>query len=156
MRTSSSAAMSRRDVIRSLTTGGMTLPLLLEACSTPAAPVSSTPGASAKANATLPTYIPLATRPRPDYASDGGLYEDGYDNYPKNPQKSWLKDPPGAGSTVTAVSPGLYPPSHPLDQNPAWQSVNKALNATVSFNVVPQQDYSQRLATIMAGNDLPD
>ncbi len=112
--------------------------------------------AGAKPNAALPTYIPLTTRPKPDYASDGVLYEDGYDNYPKNPQKSWTKAAPGAGSNIAALSPGLYPPSNTLDKDQAWQAINKALNATVSFNIVPQQDYTTRLATVMAGGDLPD
>ncbi|MBV8083885.1 MAG: hypothetical protein JO247_03625, partial [Chloroflexi bacterium] len=119
------------------------------------AAASSAP-AGPKPNPALPTYIPLATRPKPDYASAGPLYEDGYDNYPKNPQKSWTKDPPGTGSNVQATSSGLYPPSNSMDKDQAWQAVNKALNATVSFNIVPQQDYNTRLATIMAGNDLPD
>ncbi|MBV9896734.1 MAG: hypothetical protein JO020_21425 [Chloroflexi bacterium] len=159
-----SAGLSRRMFVRLAVGVVGASPVLVGACapSLPRASVGGTTTAPGPATGTgstgsvYPTYIPTQNGPKPDYASDGPLYEDGYDNYPKNPQKSWLKDPPGAGSTVTAVSPGLYPPSHPLDQNPAWQAVNKALNASVSFNIVPQQDYVQRLATIMAGNDLPD
>ena len=34
-------------------------------------------------------------------ASAGQQYEDGWDNYPVNPIKSWTKAPPGEGSVVT-------------------------------------------------------
>ena len=45
----------------------------------------------------------------------------------------------------------------PFDQNPAWQEVNRQLNATVQFNIVPNPaDYPVKLATLMAGSDLPD
>jgi hypothetical protein len=161
---------TRRDFLR--VTSALSLTTLLEACGNPSPPAAppttaavpaptvtapATLSASApRSNPALPTYLPLASRPKPDYASDGVLYEDGYDNYPNNPQQSWVKPAPGAGSTVTSVTSGLNPPSNSLDSNSAWQAVNKALNATVNFNVVPQQDYTTRLALIMAGDDLPD
>ena len=43
-----------------------------------------------------------------------------------------------------------------MDQNPAWQEVNKQLNATVEFQIITQTDYPTKLATMMAGNDLTD
>ncbi|GAC1323107.1 MAG: extracellular solute-binding protein [Chloroflexota bacterium] len=54
------------------------------------------------------------------------------------------------------MSIALSPPPAPLDQNAAWQAVNKALNADVRFDIVTQADYQVKLATVMAGNDLPD
>jgi putative aldouronate transport system substrate-binding protein len=57
---------------------------------------------------------------------------------------------------VTAFVPGLQPPPTPLDQNPAWQEVNRQLNATFTYNLTPFTDYSTKLATLMAGTDLPD
>jgi putative aldouronate transport system substrate-binding protein len=67
-------------------------------------------------------------------------------------------DPPGAGSTILATVVGLYPPPTPVDQNPAWQAVNKALNVDFRFDVVPLADYTAKIGTLMAGssNDLPD
>jgi putative aldouronate transport system substrate-binding protein len=50
----------------------------------------------------------------------------------------------------------LFPPPTPLDQNQAWQAVNKALNADVRFNIVTSADYPVKLGTVMAGSDLPD
>jgi putative aldouronate transport system substrate-binding protein len=104
----------------------------------------------------LPTYVPLASRPKADYPSQGELYEDGYINYPASPARSTPAEPPGLASTVTAFVDGLYPPATPLDQNPAWQEINKQLNATVQFNVAAPADYASKLATLMAGGDYPD
>jgi putative aldouronate transport system substrate-binding protein len=70
--------------------------------------------------------------------------------------KAWIREPPGLGSTVNALSNVYNPPSTPLDQNPAWQEVNRQLNATVLFNVVAPADYPAKVATTMAGDDLPD
>jgi putative aldouronate transport system substrate-binding protein len=121
------------------------------------APTAPAPApTSAPAASVLPTYVPLASRPKADYPSQGELYEDGYVNYPSNPNKSTPTEPPGQGSTVTAFVDGLYPPPTPVDQNPAWQEINKQLNATVQFNVVAPGDYTSKLATLMAGGDYPD
>ncbi|MBV9323499.1 MAG: extracellular solute-binding protein [Chloroflexi bacterium] len=104
----------------------------------------------------LPSYIALASKPAPDYPSKGELYEDGYSKYPANPVRATPAEPPGLGSTVTVFADGLYPPPTPLEQNPAWQAINKQLNAMVQFNVVPPADYASKLATLMAGGDYPD
>ena len=117
-------------------------------------PVAPTPNAARASG--LPTYVPLANKPKADYPSKGELYQDGYIKYPANPVKATPAEPPGRGSTVTAFVNGLYPLPTPLEQNPAWQEINKQLNATVQFNVVPPADYMPKLATLMAGGDYPD
>ncbi|MBV9329710.1 MAG: extracellular solute-binding protein [Chloroflexi bacterium] len=102
----------------------------------------------------FPTYVPIqgATPDLP--ATDAGL-EAGYFTYPGNRVKA-VQDVPGLGSDVSVVTSitGAAPPA--LDQNPAWQAANKALNANMKVQVVASNDYPTRLATIMAGNDLPD
>ncbi len=100
--------------------------------------------------------MPLQNGPKPDYASAGQQYEDGWDNYPMPPIQAWTKTAPGLGSTVTAFSNAYNPPSTPVDSNPAWQEVNKQLNANVNFTVVAPGDYAAKMGTIMAGDDLPD
>jgi putative aldouronate transport system substrate-binding protein len=70
--------------------------------------------------------------------------------------KAWTKESPGSGGTITALSNGFNPPATPADQNSAWQAVNKALNANVVFNIVAPADYPAKMATTMAGDDLPD
>ncbi|MBV8087044.1 MAG: hypothetical protein JO247_19730 [Chloroflexi bacterium] len=99
--------------------------------------------------------MPLANKPKPDFASQGALYEDGYSNYPANPARS-ITEAPGLGSTVTAFVQPLDPPGTPFDQNPAWKQMDKELNATFQFNLAPVADFQAKFATLMAGGDLPD
>jgi putative aldouronate transport system substrate-binding protein len=150
--------LSRRAFFR--TTAAV--PLIASACGL-AAPASPTAAPTVEAQprpATLslyPTYIPIQSGPKPDFAAAGPEYEDGFSYYPKNPAKAWMKDAPGKGSAVNAFTMRLSAlPSTPLDQNSAWQEVHRQLNATVTFNNPLAADYPARIATIMAGNDLPD
>src|SRR5579864_2757049 len=133
-------------------------PMLLAACTqgAPAAPTPRTPAqATTPTSAVFPTYQPAANRPTPDFPSAGPLYEDGYNNYPPNPVRS-VSTVPGSGGSVTAFVQPLQAPPTPLDQNPAWQEVNRQLGAQFNFNMVPVADYRAKLTTLMAGNDLPD
>lgn len=151
---------TRRGFIKLAASGTIVAPGLLAACTTPAPPSSQIAvtaiTASSKPASVFPSYMPLQGGPKPDYASAGPQYEDGWDNYPANPIKAWTKAPPGAGGSVNVMTNGFYPPSTPYDQNPAWQEVNRQLNANVQFNVVPPADYSAKMGTVMAGDDLPD
>jgi putative aldouronate transport system substrate-binding protein len=133
-------------------------PLLLSACgrlAPPAAAPAASAQASAAGSAVFPTYQAALTRPTPDFASAGSLFEDGYNNYPANPVRS-VSRTPGAGSNVTAFVQPLQAPPTPLDRNPAWQEVNRQLGATFNFNLAPVADYRAKLTTLMAGGDLPD
>src|SRR5262249_5575256 len=79
-------------------------------------------------------------------------YEDGYTYYPKNPAKSWTREAPGLGSTVQSFdSHGSQVPPTVLDQNPAWQEVNKQLNADMHLS----SGDGTKLAAIMASCELP-
>jgi putative aldouronate transport system substrate-binding protein len=153
------SGVSRRGFFRAAVGGAVVLPGLLAACSAPAPPASpatAVPAAAAKPGSVLPTFVPLQGGPKPDYASAGQQYEDGWDLYPARPIKAWTKAPPGSGSTVSVMSNAFNPPSTPYDQNPAWQEVNKQLNATVQFTIVPPVDYPAKMGTVMASDDLPD
>jgi putative aldouronate transport system substrate-binding protein len=79
----------------------------------------------------------------------------GYLTYPKNLVKS-VSQMPGLGGDVTVFNQtvGALPP--PADQNPAWQEINKQLNANMKIDIVINTDYYTRIATVMAGGDLPD
>src|SRR5215207_5862738 len=159
--------VSRRRFIRIAAGGalvGSTM-ALANACTPPApapggtAPAGRTPaaGAPAAASGPYPNYYPSTTAPKPDFPSAGPEYQDGYINYPKNPVKTWTKAPPGLGSRmVSYTNAGAPLPPTPLDQNPAWQEVNKQLNTTVEFQIITQTDYAAKLSTMMAGNDLTD
>jgi putative aldouronate transport system substrate-binding protein len=49
----------------------------------------------------------------------------------------------------------IQPPTA-VDQNAAWQAVNKDVNANLKMVMAATPDYPAKLATTMAGNDLPD
>jgi putative aldouronate transport system substrate-binding protein len=153
--------VTRRRFLRVAAGATVFLPGLLAACTAPAPPAptasaGAAAGAASKPGSVLPTFVPLQGGPKPDHASAGQQYEDGWDLYPFPPIKAWTKAPPGAGSTVSVFSNAFNPPSTPYDQNPAWQEINKQLNANVQFTVVAPGDYAAKMGTVMAGDDLPD
>src|SRR5579872_1577693 len=157
--------LNRRSFLQVL--GGGSALALLSACSgiAPAAPAgggtANSSASSGTAGATsgnaYPNYYPVTSGAQPDIPAAGPQYEVGFVNYPKNPPKSWTKSPPGLGSKIVSyVNAGAPLPPTPMDQNPAWQEVNKELNATVDFQILSQTDYVTKLPTMMAGNDLTD
>lgn len=161
--------MQRRALVRLGVAGGAVL--LSSACQSPppttptAIPVTSTPPAGTGSGSTprpvasgLPTYIPLQGGPRPDLPSPNPaqFVEDGFVNYPANPVKALPAEPPGMGNTLELFVTSFFPVPTAFEQNPAWQEMNRQLNQTVRFNIVSSSDYNVKLATLMAGNDLPD
>ena len=160
--------MDRRTFLRASATTGVAA--LLAACAAPtptagptivpaAAPTTAPATGAAKPAGTavkLPTYQPPANAPKPDFSgSPDGIVEPGYVNWPSTTFQS-VKQPPGDGSDVSIFLniPGAPPPQ--VDQNPAWQAWNKALNANLIFQFYPFADLAPRFATLIAGNELPD
>lgn len=157
--------LNRREFIRLAggVAGSLTLPILLEACGSAGAPAAGPSGPSGAPKASTsggssvyPTYIPSKGSLKPDYASTGPDNEDGYDAYPANPPSAFTGGPPGSGGPVNILTVAFSPPQTALDQNPAWQAMNKAVNADIRVQLVAQADYQVKLGTVMAGNDLPD
>jgi putative aldouronate transport system substrate-binding protein len=162
--------VSRRGFLRVACGLGGALTVSLVAACVPTAPsaaptrpaaatgtgTAASANANANANAVYPTYLAAANGPKPDYPAAGPQYDDGFNSFPVNPVKALPAEPPGTGSTVKIMSIALFPPPTPLDQNPAWQAVNQAMNANVQFDIVTLADYAVKLGTAMAGNDLPD
>jgi putative aldouronate transport system substrate-binding protein len=151
--------LTRRHLI-GLAAGGVALPLLA-ACSSaaPAAPTAPAAGAATASSPTdaYPNFIANTTGPKPDFPAAGPQYEDGFINYPTNPVKALPEAAPGAGSKVMCYTNNSAPaPPTAFEQNQAWQETNKQLDANVQFTIIPQSDYLTKLATVMAGNDLPD
>jgi putative aldouronate transport system substrate-binding protein len=154
--------LNRRDFIRVATSGAVAgTALFFEACGGLVPPAPSQKTASAPSGTLVggpyPTFMPTQGGPKPDFPSIGPLYEDGFKNFPSNPTSAWTKDPPGAGGNVLALVVATRPAvPNALEQNPAWQQINKLLNVNFQMNRPPAADYTSKLATIMAGNDLPD
>jgi putative aldouronate transport system substrate-binding protein len=156
-----SRELSRRTVLRAA--GGLALAAgvmpLLEACAPqgPSAPASSgASSASGGGKVRLPSYAPLSGLPPADLAgSPDGLLAPGYQRYPANLIKS-VPNPPGKGGDVNALTVSLSPPPTPLENNPAWQQVNKELGVNLKIPSISTADYPTRLNTVVAGADLPD
>src|SRR5437762_1008014 len=156
--------LSRRRLLR-LAGGlaGAALTVSLAAACAPGTPAGTAPGATTRpavaptgTSSVYPTYAPITTGPKPDVPGSGAGYDDGFDKFPTNPVRAMPGDPPGTGSTINIMSIALFPPPTPLAQNPAWQAVNKAMNADIQFDVVTQADYPVKLGTVMASSDIPD
>lgn len=135
-------------------------------------PASAAPTAAVAAQppaATQPTSVPAANRgtsnapllipavlPKPDFPSTNALVDDAYQAYPASPSNALPADPPGRGGDLNVLVALYRLPFTPLEQNPAWQEINKRLNANVKFSSVGTSDYPPKFATAIAGNDLPD
>ena len=107
----------------------------------------------------LPSYIPFTGGPKPDIPAANPNLSDGFFNYPAKPFTANPGPPPGKGSTISTYVGAYYPPGTPMDSNPAWQAVNRQLNATVQMNPTPLTETTTRTAVMIAGgggSDLPD
>jgi putative aldouronate transport system substrate-binding protein len=173
-RDASSDSLSRFDRRAFVTRAGLVAAgalgaTLLEACgpiSAPAASGGATPAAaggaaaakpaatSGRGKASLPTYVPFQG-PKPDLAGNQQGLDPAFFKFPSDLVQS-VPTPPGDGSTVTAITYLTLSPPPPMDQNAAWQAVNKAINGTLQMEQVTGADYPARLNVVIAGNDLPD
>jgi len=64
---------------------------------------------------------------------------------------------PGSGSSITAMArldAALTPPT--LSKNVFWQQLNDRLGAKLDVQLTPSVDYTSKVATVIAGGDLPD
>jgi putative aldouronate transport system substrate-binding protein len=156
--------ISRRALLRAaggVLLGAASVPLLA-ACG-PSAPATSagsagSSGASASSGGKvkLPTYVALPNLPSADLpGTPDGLIAPGYQRYPSNLIKS-VPQPPGKGGEVNALTSSLSTAPTPLDNNPAWQQVNKELGVTIKIPSISTADFPTRLNTTVAGSDLPD
>ena len=155
-----SHSVNRRNFLAASLATAVGLPLL-NACSPSPSPSGGgssgqqLAGAQGAAKSLFPTYIQVKNGPKADYHDDNPLFSDGFENYPKNPQK--VNDSaPGSGSTINILTAAYFPPPAAHEQNPTWQAVEKQLNATMNMNIITGSDYRLKFPTIMSGDDLPD
>lgn len=154
--------VSRRGFLRvagGIALGAVSVPLL-QACapSSPSAPAGSATknGAASGGKVKLPTYVALPNLPAPDMpGTPDGLLAPGYVRYPGNLIQS-VAQPPGKGGEVNAITASLSTAPSPLENNPAWQQVNKELGVSLKIPSYSTADYPTRLNTVVAGTDLPD
>lgn len=149
-----SNAPTRRDIIRwGMTAGAAGLAAgavpLLSSCG--AAPASSSGNA---ANADLPDYVPIKSGSAAYPALANGV-EAGYTSFPANPPQS-VHTPPLKGGSVSSFCQIYNPPPTPMTGNAMWQEVNRRLGGTLNINYVAADDYTTKVATLIAGDTLPD
>jgi putative aldouronate transport system substrate-binding protein len=125
---------------------------LLAAC---AAPVPNAPPATpAKTGFQLPSYLPTELA-KPDLPGTADGVDPAYLTFPKNLVKS-VTETPSHGGDVSVFTRVILAAPPPVEQNVAWQAVNTAIGANMKVNMVPTAEYNTKLATTIAGNDIPD
>src|SRR6267378_5920756 len=148
---------TRRDFLRA-GCGALALSLAAACAPTPnaPAPAAGKPTGAASGAAVLPTYVPFQG-PRPDFpASTDGIVPAGYLTFPQNLVKSTNGPVGKAGEEVNFLSYSINPTPAQVDQNPAWQQVNKDLGLDLKFTYTALQDYNVKLNTVIASGQLPD
>lgn len=102
----------------------------------------------------LPSYIPY-TGVKPDLPGDRAGVDPAYFKYPANPVHA-ASGTPGKGGTLSGFA-NIYaavPPA--LGRNTFWKALNKALGVNLTMDMIAAADYTNKLATLVAGNDVPD
>lgn len=131
-------------------TGAATLPLLA-GCGG-----SSTADTVATDIANLPSYTPITAGPTPDLPG-GEVVQPMFSTAPQvgdlfsSVDESML---PNLPDPVSAFILSYSPP--PPSENSYLDGVNARLGSDLSVQIVPADSYSQKFATTVAGNDMPD
>lgn len=114
---------------------------------------SSKGGSSKSASVKLPTYKPIEGL-KPDLE---GSAEGLHSVFLKAPSEliTTTKKAPITSGQVSALTETFATPPPPMDKNPFWQNLNKALGGTLKLTVVAD-DYPSKFATTLASGDLPD
>ena len=154
------ASLTRRAFIinsSGLTAVGLSLPLLA-ACGLAPRPSSgpaTTGGGASSGKVKIPSYVPVQDGPKAELPARADGVDAGYFTFPQTLFKS-VKDAPGKGEDVTLMTNLIQGAVVALDQNSAWQAVNKDMGLTVRQRLYGSGDYRQGLNTTIAGGDLPD
>ena len=146
------ANLRRRAFINRVSSAALALPLLA-ACNL--APRPSTPATSGSGKVKVPSYAPVQEGPKADLPSRADGVDAGYFHFPK-PLFKAVKEPPGKGEDVSLMTNIIQGAVVALEQNSAWQAVNKDMGLTVRQRLYGSGDYRNGLNTTIAGGDLPD
>ncbi|TDE89672.1 extracellular solute-binding protein [Occultella glacieicola] len=125
-----------------------------------ALPSCSTGGTGSEAPTTdnsgveLPSYIP-STGVKPDLQGTPEGVPDGFFNYPADQHRS-VTETPGAGESISgmAMISTAVPPTR--SENAYWRELEDRLGVSLDLMMTPSADYDQKLATVVAGGDIPD
>lgn len=102
----------------------------------------------------LPTYLPYRGV-RPDLPGNAKGLQNGFLRYPANPVKATDRKP-GKGGDVSAFTILYQKLPTALGRNAFWQELNKRLGVNLKIQTVISTNYPDKLATMIAGGDLPE
>jgi putative aldouronate transport system substrate-binding protein len=147
--------LTRRHLLRA--SGGALAVSVAVACTpTPATPVTGSGTVAPSGVAQLPTYVPFQG-PKPDFPpSSDGIVPAGYLSFPKDLVKTSAGPVGKSGDSVSFLTYSINPTPAGVDQNPAWQQVNKDLGVSLQFTYTALQDYNVKLNTVISSGQLPD
>ncbi|SDU76885.1 type 2 periplasmic-binding domain-containing protein [Jiangella alkaliphila] len=150
-----SIELPRRTLIKALGIGAMAtaVPGLLSSCGSGGSGGGSGAG-SAGGPAPWPDYIAF-DGPTPELPAGSEASSNVFLSYPSELVRA-VEDKPGDGSGVSILLSTTAPPPAPAGENDWWQAVNDALGVDLELNLAPADAYTDRLAVVMAGGDLPD
>lgn len=110
--------------------------------------------ASGASSVKLPTFV-AAEGFAPDLAGTAGGVPAAYFKYPANPVRT-VTTPPLNGETFTAITNIFGPPPSGRERNAAWQEIEKRLGGKLDITAVSADDFTTKMNTTIAGNDIPD
>lgn len=110
--------------------------------------------AEENAKVKLPKYIPYSGV-EPDLLPEPEGVMPGFLRYPAEPVAA-ITEKPGSGEELSAFTV-LYSPVPPaMGKNEFWQNVNDMAGVTMNMQMVPGEDWANKLSTKLAGDDLAD
>jgi putative aldouronate transport system substrate-binding protein len=124
----------------------------LSACSN--GPKAETNTAGANSSVKLPTYVPY-TGLKPDLPGTEQGVDPAFRNFPSDNPKS-VAEKPGNGGSISGMANIYYAVPPGPDRNSYWAGLNERLGTDLQLQMVSNADYTQKFATTIAGNDLPD
>ncbi|MFF9017436.1 extracellular solute-binding protein [Streptomyces sp. NPDC014870] len=154
---SHATGVSRRSVLRGtvLAAAALSAAPVLSACSGSGGSGKGSVGNAGKQLAPWPTYVPFTGAP-PQLAPTAQGVQAGYTAYPSNLATANQGGVPGDGSKVRVAVITYGAPPTQKDRNELWQAVNKALGVDLELTVIADADYPTKVATMLAGGDMPD
>ncbi|MEV0849635.1 extracellular solute-binding protein [Streptomyces sp. NPDC049954] len=106
--------------------------------------------------AELPHHVPSKLGGiKPDLPKVNKDGTDGYFGFPRESVKS-VRKAPGKGGKVSGFVQTYTPVPPGADRNKYWRALNGKLNVDLRMSVVGSGDYKTKIATLVAGDDLPD
>lgn len=147
----------RREFLRLAAGSAIATTGLLAACNALPVPQSGNGTSSSTASGAplkLPASIPFQG-PTPDLQASADGLPPAYKSFPQQLSRS-VMSPPGKGGEVTMMTYTINAPPPPLEQNAAWQEMNRQLNTSLKLPLINLQDYNTKLNVVISGGDLPD